>query len=237
MKKSRRRIRIGSNFTLIELLVVIAIIAILAGMLLPALNRAKQKAQAVSCMNNLKQQGVGANCYFDDWNGTMLQAGGWPIAWSTHVAEYVSPNIIKNIESWKRSVFACPTDVHIPKCISFQRERISYGMNSLIGSPPPSWVGIQWPVKIASIPHPSGHLLVTELNGEGRDTGGHWTVFYTTVTTPSTIIARHGNHKPNVLMVAGNVVPVPYRLLTDVNLVGSTQPWNISFRRDAVPLP
>src|SRR5882672_7459181 len=89
---------LNHGFTLVELLVVIAIIAILASLLLPALNRAKSKAEGIFCLNNTKQLLVAWQVYADDHNDLLAYNVGGNDA--RGIASHTTLNWVDNVMSW-----------------------------------------------------------------------------------------------------------------------------------------
>ena len=204
-----------SFFTLIELLVVIAIIAILAGMLLPALGRVREMGNSTSCKNSIRQIALMHIQYTDVFNGFFCPAHSDSAQWDTSF-DYSSPGILSEALSSagnasESKVFECPTiksSPHVQFIEGWTAPFAGYGYNELLSFANPSWGAPPKPVQISKVKRPSNCLLLADSialkMGDEDVLIPTANLYYPSSDTGGYADFRHGKNTTNAAFVDGH---------------------------------
>jgi len=158
------------GFTLIELLVVIAIIAILMGILIPALTRARRQGQTIKCRANLRQYGIALRMYLDDNRLRFPNASTWLQSAShswVHKGETPTGVFWPYIKALDAHM--CPTFAYWAKGTQYEDTAVSYVMNSYLGRGGSIWSdwlgpGVKGVTSETEVHRPSMVVVFTEEN-------------------------------------------------------------------------
>lgn len=209
-------------FTLVELLVTIAVIAILAGMLLPALGKAKEMARSIACANRLKQMGFGATSYSNDHGDYMLPYFSYPETadansyyWYYKLRPYLGGDFANpdNPPGWTPTITQAEHRARNPKSVCESNpngKTFSYCWNGYIGV----FLGYSHK-KLTEVYRPSWAIYAAE--GNNRLDYCHATIPLEIVAHPRYPAVYPHNKRGNFLNVDGHVESLGF-LETDVTL-------------------
>jgi prepilin-type N-terminal cleavage/methylation domain-containing protein len=167
--------RTQRGFTLIELLVVIAIIAILAAILFPVFAQAREKARATSCMNNMKQLGLGFKMYMDNYDDTYPLSGcvgvknSWVWVPASNSIDVTQGSIYPFIKT--PNAYYCPSDAdETGQTSAHSKTFLSYSMNQNFMNA--NGVADAGPVTESDVQEPSETILLLEESNKSVGGGG-----------------------------------------------------------------